>query len=138
MYDANNYISALLTEPFCDLTEEYEELLKDWYGDDLSLFDIDDEDLASAVRRLTDLERFWFTSTYPPLTSYEKLRRKYETLLAIHSCLIEAYENLRDDNEKLVVACRQNTSKIAPTKINCGCGYTKERRHRKNDESNAA
>lgn len=138
MYEANNFISALITEPFCDFTEEYEELLGDWYGDDLSLFDIDDEDLCHAVRKMTSVTRFWCTAPYPPLTSYEKLRRKYETLLAIHSFLIEAYINLREENERLVGACRDSRRKIIAIKINRGCGYAKKRRFHKNGDTPAA
>jgi len=137
MSESRNYIDALITETFFDATEELDELLRDWYGDDISLFNLDDEDLSIAARSLTRVIRFWGTATYPPLTSYEKLRRKYEALLAIHSCLIEAYGNLRDENEKLVVASQHDKRKIISTRIKGGCGSVKERRLSKIDLSSA-
>ena len=116
MYPETNFISALLAEPFCDLAEEYEELLTDWYGDDLALFDIYDEDLCQAVRKLQSVTRLCWTATYPQMTSYEKLRCKYEALLNVHSCLIEAYGNLSDENEKLGKTCRDSRKKILKLK----------------------
>jgi len=104
MYEANKYIHALFNEPFCDLAEEYEELLRDWYGDDISLFDLDDEDLSEALRRLTQIDRFWRTASKPDPSHYEKLRRKYDLLLELYSSLAEDYNNLRNDNRKLAVA----------------------------------
>ena len=125
-------------KPTNDLNEEYEELLMDWYGDDISLLDIDDIDLYDVVGRLTSLLRFWRTDFDCPLTSYEKLRRKYEALLYVHSNLIEAYAYLSDVNEQLVKACRNGKRIIDSTKINRGCSSAKERRQMKNDETSAA
>lgn len=104
MYDPSKYIRALIAEPFCDLADEYWGLLKDWYGDDLSLFDIDDEDLSEALRRLTQIDRFWRTDPKPYRTPYEKLRRKYDLLLELYSSLADDYNNLRNVNSKLEVA----------------------------------
>ena len=138
MSETSMYISELLQETFYDFTEEYDELLNDWYGDDLSIFNPDDEDLYDVVKRLTRKIRFWCTSPNPPLSSYEKLRRKYESLLAIHSRLIEAHCSLRDENEQLAKAFRHGQRKNITTKIKYGCGCAMERRYEKNDEESVA
>jgi hypothetical protein len=90
---ASDYISGILNEPWYDVTEEYAELLSQWYGDDLSLFDADDEELAVCVRRLTRTFRYWRTD--PDLmTPYEKLRRKYEALTEQYQRLVDEYHTL--------------------------------------------
>jgi hypothetical protein len=90
---ASDYISGILNEPWYDVTEQYAELLSQWYGDDLSLFDADDEELAVCVRRLTRTFRYWRTD--PDLmTPYEKLRRKYEALTEQYQCLLDEYYTL--------------------------------------------
>jgi len=138
MSKAKNYIDALLTETFYDATENLDELLRDWYGDDLSLFNIDDPDLSIAARSLTRYIQFWGTAAYPPLTSYEKLRRKYDALLDVHSNLLEEYAILRDEKAQLAETCRCLRRRIFSTKIKGGCGSAKERRRLKNDEMSAA
>jgi len=138
MYEIRKDTNVLITEPFCDFTEEFEDLLMDWYGDDLSIFNIDDDDLCHIVGRLANLLRFWCTDCDVPISSYEKLRRKYEALITIHNRLLEAYSNLLDDNEQLAKACRYGKRKIISTKIKDGCGSVKERRYPKSDTSSAA
>ena len=90
---ASNYIAGILNEPWYDVTEEYDELLSQWYGEDLSLFDADDEELAACVRRLTRTFRYWRTNP-EQMTSYEKLRSEYEALTEQHQCLLDEYRIL--------------------------------------------
>jgi len=139
MSETSNFINAILTEASYDFTEEYEELLKDWYGDDISMFNPDDEDLLDVARCLTRHIEFWRTASDPkyPWTSYEKLRYKYEMLLRVHSNLLEAYSYLVDEKEQLVEDCRYFHRKIGPTIIKGGCGNVLERRL-KNGDSDAA
>jgi hypothetical protein len=90
---ASDYISGILNEPWYDVTEEYAELLSQWYGDDLSLFDADDEELAACVRRLTRTFRYWRTDP-GHMTPYEKLRREYEALTEQYQRIVDEYRIL--------------------------------------------
>jgi hypothetical protein len=90
---ASDYISGILNEPWYDITEEYAGLLSQWYGDDLSLFDADDEELAVCVRRLTRTFRYWRTDP-GHMTPYEKLRREYEALTEQYQRIVDEYHIL--------------------------------------------
>jgi hypothetical protein len=90
---ASDYISGILNEPWYDVTEEYSELLSVWYGDDLSLIDVDDEDLAVCVRGLTRTFRYWRTDP-GHMTPYERLRREYEALTEQHQRIVDEYHIL--------------------------------------------
>jgi hypothetical protein len=85
---ASNTITGILGASFHDVTEEYAELLQDWYGEDLSLLDHDDEDLATAVRAMTRRIGYWRTGSIR-MTPYERLRAKYEALIEMHQSLME-------------------------------------------------
>jgi hypothetical protein len=98
---ASNYISGILNEPWYDVTEEYTELLSQWYGEDLSLFDADDEDLAECVRRLTRTFRYWRTNPRQ-MTPYEKLRSEYYALTEQHQRLLDEYRILLAETENRV------------------------------------
>jgi hypothetical protein len=96
---ASNTVAGILNATFYDVTEEYASLLKDWYGDDLSSIDCDDEDLADAVWELTRSINYWRTDP-DRMTPYEKLRAKYEALM-------ETHQSLLDERRKLVSTIRQ-------------------------------
>jgi hypothetical protein len=98
---ASNYISGVLNETWYDVTEEYAELLSQWYGEDLSLFDADDEDLATCVRRLTRTFRYWRTNP-GQMTPYEKLRSEYEALTEQYQCLLDEYRILLAETKNQV------------------------------------
>jgi hypothetical protein len=70
------------------VTEPYEQLLREWYGEDLSLFNSEDPDLATLIYGLTRNNHYW---TFNPntMTSYEKLRAKYDVLLSACEQLFE-------------------------------------------------
>jgi hypothetical protein len=96
---ASNTVAGILNATFYDVTEEYTNLLKDWYGEDLSRIDCDDEDLADAVRGLTRSINYWRTDP-DRMTPYERLRARYEAL-------IETHQSLLDERRKLVSTIRQ-------------------------------
>jgi hypothetical protein len=104
---ASNYISGILNEQWYDVTEEYSELLSQWYGDDLSLFDTDDEDLAICLRRLSRTFRYWRTNP-GHMTPYEKLRRDYEALTEQCRALIDDNAALRAETTRLLADCRES------------------------------
>jgi len=90
MSNASNIIAGVLGLSVFDVTDEYAQLLEDWYGDDLSLLDYDDDDLATAVNRLTRSIAFWRTNPNR-LSPYEKLSLKYEALIEQHRALLDVY-----------------------------------------------
>jgi hypothetical protein len=85
---ASNTVAGILNATFYDVTEEYASLLKDWYGEDLSSIDYDDEDLADAVRGLTRSINYWRTNP-DRTTPYERLRARYEALIETHQSLLD-------------------------------------------------
>jgi hypothetical protein len=91
---AKNTIAGILNASFYDVTEEYAQLLEDWYGVDMSLIDHDDEDLANLVWGLTRSIDYWRTNLNR-LTPYEKLRIRYEALIEQHQALLEDYLDVK-------------------------------------------
>jgi hypothetical protein len=138
MNEANEYIRGLLAESWYDITEEYGELLRKWYGEDISMFDPEDEDLCDSIRRLTSTFRFWCCGPPFVLTPYEKLRGEYDALIELHAQLLEEYVLLLKQSEQLAWACQENRRKAISPKIKGGSKSTAERRIRKNDDSDAA
>jgi len=80
-----------------DMREEAEQLLSEWYGGDLSAFDPDDQELNMAFAGLMRTLLFSKKGAYA-ISSYEKLRMKYDALLEVHTKLIE--EHRREEKLK--------------------------------------
>jgi hypothetical protein len=139
MYIAKHFIESLLNETVgYDMREEYTGLLFEWYGDDLSGFDPDDEDLIVAFERLRSNYTFWRTGPYN-VSPYQKLRAKYDALLETYMQSIDELTALRHENEQLAMACRKSQRMGVSNKIKGGCGSAKkERRLIKNDRPDAA
>jgi hypothetical protein len=138
MYTECNYIESLLYESLgYDMREEYAGLLTDWYGDDLTSFDPDDDDLIDAFRRLNYTYTFWKTSSRS-LSPYQKLRLKYDLLLESYIQLIGDFKAASPEKNLLAQGIQKNSRKIVTAKIKDGCGSVRERRDVKNDRSDAA
>jgi hypothetical protein len=120
---ARDVIAGILNASFYDVTEEYAELIETWYGEDLSLLNHDDEDLATAVWGLTHSINFWRTNPNQ-MNPYEKLRLKYEMLIEQHQSLLEECHAL-----KAAINQSQETRCVR---------VKKERRKSKSDERIAA
>jgi len=138
MYNESNFIESLLDETLgYDMREEYADLLSDWYGDDISLFDPDDEDLNIAFRRLNNTYTFWKTSRY--VTSpYQKLRMKYDLLLESYMQLIEDLQTALHEKGQLAKFCYDGKRQVVTTKTNGGCNAGLERRASENGRTDAA
>ena len=89
---ASDTIAGVLGISVFDVTEDYAQILEDWYGEDLSLLDHDDDDLAAAVRRLLRPIDFWRTNP-KRMTPYEKLRAEHEALIEQHRALLEEHRD---------------------------------------------
>lgn len=111
------FIESLLNETLgYDMCEQYAALLYDWYGDDISLFNPDDEDLAIAFNRLRKTDLFWRTS--PTAQSpYQKLSRKYDILLESYMQLLDVYKNVCAEISGTTKAFAVNNRKIVALKI---------------------
>jgi hypothetical protein len=100
MNKANLFTQEILNETsWYDITEEYALLLREWYGEDLSLFDPNDEDFADSVRRLTKTFRYWRAKPQYLITPYEKLRNEYECLVEVHAKLMMAYLDIHNGKQ---------------------------------------
>ena len=137
MSSISDFIESHLNETLgYEMREKYEELLYDWYGDDLSLFNPDDEDLAIAFINLRKNDLFWRTN--PVLTSpYQKLRRKYDALLESYMQIVDDYKTACFEKEQLAAACRKTRRQVIALKINGGRSVF-ERRSGQHDRSGAA
>jgi hypothetical protein len=135
----SSYIECHLNESFgFEMGEVYEELLYDWYGEDLSLFDPDDEDLAIALTDIRKISMFWRTCPVQ-MSSYEKLRRLYDALLELYLQLVEDYNAVCLEKEQLALACQKVNRKILTLTIKGGCGSAAiERRFQKHVRNDAA
>lgn len=91
---ASDTIAGVLNASFYDVTEEYAELLEEWYGEDLSLIDHDDEGLAAAVWGLTHSIDYWRTNP-ARMTPYEKLRIEYQALVEQYQSILEECSALK-------------------------------------------
>ena len=127
MHNTRNLAESLLNEAFgYDMAEECAALLWEWYGDDLSPFDPDDEDLNIAFGRLRTRWTFWQTDRYA-VSPYQKLRRKYDALIEAYMLLVDDFRAALDENEQLASACQKNHREVVSTKIKGGCGCAIER-----------
>jgi len=97
---ASDVIAGVLGVSGFDITEEYARLLEDWYGEDLSLLDHNDDDLAAAVWRLTNSIAFWRMSPRR-MTPYERLRSQYEALIDQHQALMEDHRELHAELDRI-------------------------------------
>ena len=133
-----NCINSHLNESYgYENREKYDELLYDWYGEDLSLFNPDDEDLAIAFNTLRMNSYFWQIN--PVLTSpYQRLKRKYDALLESFMQMIDNYKTICFENEQLALACQKKQRIVISVKTNGGSGVAGERRSLKHDSSDVA
>ena len=128
MFTESRFIESHLNETLgYEMGEAYEELLYDWYGDDLSLFNPDDSDLAIALVSLRKNHLFWHTSPNA-ISPYQKLRRKYDALLESHMQLVDDYREACSEIEQFEKACQVHGRKTIAVKIKGGCSPAKERR----------
>jgi hypothetical protein len=81
-----------------DFSEECAGLLSEWYGDDLSSFDPDDEDLNIAFNNLRRSISFWRTGIITA-SPYQKLRIMYDSLLDAYMLLVEDHKMLLAEKE---------------------------------------
>ena len=102
----SNLLGSLLDDSFGhDLTEECAGLLSEWYGDDLSAFDPEDEDLNTAFAGLRRSISFWRAGP-SSISPYQRLRLMYDAILEAYIQLAEDHKDLLEKNEQLMTACR--------------------------------
>ena len=92
---------AFRSQTWHDITEPFDALLLEWYGDLTDRFDPADEDLADMVMALNQGNPYW--KNPPTMTSFQKIRRKYEWLL-------DAYALLQDELSALRLQLQTNPS----------------------------
>jgi hypothetical protein len=137
MNDQRNYIRGLLYESWFDITEEYEELMQEWYGDPMAVFDPEDADLTDVVRACTKSYRYWHFDPNQ-MTSFERLRMAYDVLVQAHVQLSESYQELLSAYETPKKANDADHIQISAIKIKGGCIRSMERRIGKTNEDAAA
>jgi hypothetical protein len=132
-----NFTQELLNESWFDITEELDDLIGEWYGEASNGFPDNDIDFNDAVRSLISGYRYWRFNP-ETMTSYEKLRSKYEYLLEVHQCLIESYNELLSKSEFATARRKQTQLKSITTKTKGGYIKHNGRRNILNDDSTAA
>ena len=138
MNTTRNLANSLLNESFgYDFSEECAGLLLEWYGDDLSSFDLDDEDLEIAFGRLRTYFTFWRTGRYT-ISPYQKLRLKYDALLESYLQMIDDYRTACSEKEQAEKACQVRGRKTIMVKVKGGCSHAKERRSHKIEKFDVA
>jgi len=125
MIQAKHYTEELMTCDWFDITEEYENLLQEWYGDSSAAYNTDDDDFADAFRALAKNYRFWHFDE-KSMTSYERLRARYNALLDLHLDLVELYKDLT--HKKAAAARGKGRRRIISVDIKGGCKPNGERR----------
>jgi hypothetical protein len=132
-----SFVWEMLNESWFDITEEFEELLSEWC-DDLSVVIPDDDiDFNDTVRSITRGYKYWRFNP-DQMTSYERLRTRYDALLEAHIQLINDHQELRAESSRLAWPCRKRARKKVYSSINRGCGSAAERRFAQNVNPDAA
>jgi len=126
-----DYASSILAETWFDVSEDFDALMMEWYGDLAARFDTEDEDFEYAVRTLTRSYRFWRFNP-DSATAYEKLRQKYDATLDAYA---ELYEENLDLHHRIRLhgTAPQSEKTIDPHEpvlIKGGSTEKKERRNR--------
>jgi len=86
-------IEAFRSQSWYDITEPFDALLLEWYGDMSDHFDPTDEDLAETVMALNRGNYYW--KSVSTMTSFQKICRKYEWLLDAYALLYDEVCGLR-------------------------------------------
>jgi hypothetical protein len=124
----------LLNESWFDITEEFEELFGEWYGELSGILPDRDADYDDIARSLISGFRYW---RFDPdqMSTYEKLRSKYGTLYESHMNLIAKYSLLLRQAEIAQTRRERVLPKLVSTTIKGGCIYHCGRRKHLDDKT---
>ncbi|MDR3304571.1 MAG: hypothetical protein LBS85_00860 [Clostridiales Family XIII bacterium] len=126
MIQAKHYTEELMACDWFDITEEYEDLLQEWYGDSSAAYSTDDDDFADSFRALTKNYRFWHFDE-KPMTSYERLRARYNALLDLHLGLVGLYKDFCAAHKEAAAPRDNGQRRIISADIKGGCKPNEER-----------
>jgi len=139
LYNNVGFIESHLNESLgsYEMGEQYEELLREWFGDEIPIFVPDDYELANAFRNIRLNDLFWRANPHN-ISPYQKLRNKYDVLIEAFMQLSDDYKEICVLYENIISADLDSNKKNSATQIIDECNEDSGRRCIKLENISAA